>query len=97
MPPGADAVLPFAAVAVIGATSRSPSRWPRATASCRRAFAWRRGETVVPAGRRLSALDLARAAEAGLEEVECFAAPRCGCSSPGPKEVAIMVDPLSLL
>lgn len=96
MPAGADAVLPFAAVAVHGATIEVTEPAAPGQGVLPAGFAWRCRETIVPAGRRLSALDLARAAEAGLEEVELYRRPEVRVLVAGAK-AAVMVDPLALL
>ena len=59
--------------------------------------AWRRGLTVAPAGRRLSPLDLARAAEAGLRQLEVWRRPEVCLLVPGAKPdggAADVLDPL---
>ena len=47
--------------------------------------AWRRGLTVASAGRRLSPLDLACAAEAGLRQLEVWRRPEVCLLVPGAK------------
>lgn len=96
MPAGADAILPFVAVAVHGGTIEVSEPVAPGQGVLPAGFAWRCRETIVPAGRRLSALDLARAAEAGLDEVELYRRPEVRVLVAGAK-AAVTVDPLALL
>lgn len=59
---------------------------------------WTKGDEVIPAGRRLDALDVARAAEAGLTEVVAWCRPRVALLIAGAKQDrSPVLDPLAAL
>ena len=64
MPPGTDAVLPFMAAAATGDFIEAAEPVAPGDGVELAGAVWRRGDVVLPAGRRLSALDIACAASA---------------------------------
>ena len=86
MPVGADAVLPFAAVSVIGATIEITEPVAPGEGVLPAGFAWRRGETVVPHATASPRWIWRARPKPGSKRSRCIAAPRCGCSSPGPRQ-----------
>ena len=97
MPAGADAVLPFGAVTASGAMLEAMEPAAPGDGVDAKGAAWRRGLTVASTGRRLSPLDLARAAEAGLRQLEVWRRPEVCLLVPGAKPGGGAADVLDLL
>jgi molybdopterin molybdotransferase len=97
MPPGTNAVLPFAAATINGGMLEIEEPVAPGDGVETAGAAWRRGDTIAPAGRRLTAFDRARVAEAGLEGVEVFRRPAVRIIVPGPKGRQGSADALLLM
>jgi molybdopterin molybdotransferase len=85
MPPSTDAVLPFMAAAATGDFIEVVEPVAPGDGVELAGAVWQRGAVVLPAGRRLSALDIACAASAGLREIPVRRRPHIGLSAAGPK------------
>ena len=94
MPPGTDAVLPFSAASASGGTLEIAEPVAPGDGIEPAGSVWRQGEIVVSAGRRLSPLDLARAAEAGIGELTVVPAPQVRVLVRGAKGPQTAADPL---
>ena len=94
MPPGTDAVLPFAAASTGDSTLEIAEPVAPGDGIEPAGSVWRQGGMVVPAGRRLAPLDLARAAEAGLGELTVVPAPQVRVLVRGAKGPTTAADPL---
>ena len=90
MPPGTDAVLPYGAVGefeIVEALAPGDGVMPAGGYT-------RAAEMVVPAGERIGALAIARAAEAGIENLAVWRCPRVALTVAGPKQGRHALDPL---
>jgi molybdopterin molybdotransferase len=99
LPPGADAVLPIHAVEASAGMLKVGEPAPRGVGVARRGEAARRGETALPAGRRLGPTQIALAASAGAKVVKVARRPvvalwLAGAKPPGAEALAIALSAL---
>ena len=97
MPAGSDAVLGYGAAVVTAGRVEIVEPVAPGEGVMPAGGLWAAGATVIPAGRRLDALDVARAAEAGVSEITVWRRPRIALLVAGTTQGGSTADPLELL